>query len=143
MATGQEPEDIRKLRVRSAAAILEHPLGEPARGFGQLRVVEKDKRLERGARGLAAHDTNVSFRGVERDHGRRRRSAFPEGVEAATIQAIAFVAFIMRARLFLPEPFGLIWFRRRSADFLNEQSTRGEGVVAQHFSSEPANGRSG
>ena len=128
---------IERLR-RIAGAGLQRVLGEHARRLDELRVVQHHQRLERGIGALAAEAGGLARRRIEHLHGRRRRGALPEGVEAAAIERLAAVALVIASvaaghRDRLPHALRLIRLHARAADFRRKQAARGEGGVAQHL----------
>ena len=86
--------------------------GQVPGGLDELRVVERDQRLQRRVGPLAADGADLAARGVEDVHRGRRRGPLPEGVQAAAVEALAAVAACSRGcccRSWRPPP------RRRRA----------------------------
>ena len=72
--------------VRFVHRLAEDPLGEGARGFDVLDVVEEHERLERCGGCWPGDGADFAIRGVEGDHVRRRDGALPVSVDAAPPQ---------------------------------------------------------
>ena len=81
-----EPERVGDPLAPARAALGHRPLGNRARGFDVLRIVQQHERLQRRARALAADRAEQPFGRVEVDRRRRRRRSLPDRVEAAAVQ---------------------------------------------------------
>ncbi len=122
--------------------LLERELGERAGRLDELRVVQRDQRLQRRVGALAADRAELAVRGVEDVERCRRRRPLPERVHAAAIKGLARIALVV-ARVAaddghrLPDPFRLVWLDAGAADLGREQAARGQSVVADHLGIEP------
>ena len=124
--------------VFASLAACERVVSEMARGFDELGIVQRSERLQWRVRALAADGANFAAGRVEDVHRRRWRGAFPEGVEAATIESVALVGRVLlrvalRHRDGFPDAARLIRLHTRTTDFLLHQTARGNGVVTHHF----------
>src|SRR5208283_2131742 len=77
-------------------------------------------------------------RGVEDVHRCGRGTAFPEGVHAAAVQVLALVTPVVARvaadhRHRFPDSLGLVRLDAGSADLVDQQTTGGQGVIADHF----------
>ena len=107
-----------------------------------MRIVERDEGLQRCVRAFAPHARGLAARGVENVQRRRRRGALPERVEAATVERLATVAFVIargapRHGDGLPDPLGLVGLHARAADLSDEKPTGREGGIADHLTVHP------
>ena len=115
----QQPEREGDPIARARAAFGHHPLGDRARGFEILRIVEQHQRLQRRVRALAGDGAEQPFGRVEVDRRRRRRRPLPDGVEAAAIEIVALAFDVVRRvprRERFPQAGRLIRIDARSAD---------------------------
>src|SRR5262249_61059863 len=78
--------------LQLVAPLPERPLRQVPGRLDELRVVERDQRLQRRVRPLAPHGTRLAVRGVQDVHRRGRRGPLPERVQAAAVQRVAAVA---------------------------------------------------
>ena len=137
MSGEEKPKREPDLVVGRSSAFLQGALSHEAGRFYKLGVVQEHEGLQRCAGDLPSHGAVVSFRGIEGHHRRRRGCAFPVGIEAASIQSFARVRLVFPAGgFFLPEPFRLVGFHAWSADLVDEESGRGEGVVTNQLGGE-------
>ena len=120
-----------------AAALLQDAVRKGARGLDELRVIQRDERLQRRVGARAAADALLARGRVENQHRGMRGGAFPERVHRAAIKFFAVVLHEFREvqieRDFLPEAGRLVRTHAGAADFVGEQSTDEERVVADEF----------
>ena len=98
-----------------------------------LRIVHQRQRLQRRVRARAAHDAILARRRIEEHHVRRRALAFPIGVEAAAILALAcvrhvFLRVVERDRF--PQARRLIRLHALPADVFDQQAADDQRRVA-------------
>ena len=135
---GGEAEAVGEAGFGVAAAFLQHPLREGARGLEVLHVVHQHECLERRVAALAAHAELLAARRVEGRHARRGRGALDERVEAAPPERLAVVALVgLRVAAGvghrLPDVVGLVGAHALAAERRHEQAAHGERVVADHL----------
>ena len=117
------------------APILQSPLGKLARGFHKLRVIERHQGLERRVGALPADGAGFPRWSVKNLHVRRRRLAFPEVVNRASIKIftrVLDVPSIPQSDDF-PDVGGLVGLGPRAAHFGRKGTGGGEGVVTNHL----------
>ena len=111
-------------------------LGEGARCFDKLRIVQQGERLQGRVRARAPDDAILARGSVEQEHVGRRALSLPVDVEAATVRGRTgvghiFLRIIVRDRL--PKSGRLPGFHAVSALFFHQQPAQEQSRVAHCF----------
>ena len=110
-----------------------------------LDVIHQDKGLQGRVAALAADAEGLAAGGVEGGHVGRRGGAFPEGVEAASVEGVAGVLLVNAGVAAavgdgFPDVLGLVGAHAFAAERVVHQTTDEEGVVAHDFGVEAVAG---
>ena len=116
--------------------------GEVAGGLDELDVIEGDEGGEGGVGEVAAGAEGFADGGVEDLHRRVGGGAFPDGVEGAAVEAVAFVLLVEAGVRALhgdgfPDVGGLVGADGGAAFLIDEEAGGVEGHVADLFGIEP------
>ena len=125
--------------LRGSAGTRGHAAGERLRGFEIDGVVERDERLERRVRLVAAQRADLAVRRVEGRQRGIRRGAAPLGVERAAVHVFAGAVLPVEAAAEgrRETEVRLRRTHRRAVHFARKQPARRERLVAHHLGAEP------
>jgi len=128
---------------KSGCFFVEEPTGEGSGGCEEDGVVEQGECLQWGVGALAAGADLAGVGAVEGDVLGEGRLPSGEGVEAAAVAVWAGAGRPIDVKTFGDDAFGLGWEYAWSADGGGEESTDGEGGVADLFGGEAETGLAG
>jgi hypothetical protein len=107
--------------------------GEFAGGFDEGGFVEEGEGLEGGVGAFGADPAGFAVGCVKDGHGGRVDGALPDGVEAAAEEIFAFgLSVFLSHRHFDPEVLRLVGADGWAAEFFDEESADGEGLIANN-----------
>ncbi len=103
-----------------------------------LLIIQRRKSLQRRIRALSADRALLAIRSVKDVQRCRRRHAFHERVEAASIQVFAGVSFVVLRRASVhrdgfPNARRLVRLDASATDLRRQQSANRQRVVSNHF----------